>query len=262
MRHAHDQGAAAVLPELAAFTARTAKQMRLPLGLFTGSTGGAVFLQEASDHGIETGDEGADTGVAPPGWVPAGDDLMMGAAGVGIGSLLLYRASRKPGQLDMAHRCAEAILAAGEPSLRRTDDASAGLAHGLAGTTEFLLSYAEQTCGAVALEAAAGRVRLLAGHVPALVRRAQRPAAPPLTVSWCRGLAGVGQALLHASQVLEDSSLERDAALAADACIASLSARMARTCLSSARSSATWPSCSMLSRRIRPPARRRASTSS
>jgi tRNA A-37 threonylcarbamoyl transferase component Bud32 len=224
LRHAGDQAAAGLLPELAAFTARTAVQMRLPPGLFTGSTGVAVFLQEARDDGIEAGDVGiADLAALPAGWVAAGDDLIAGAAGAGIGFLLLHHATGDPAWLGAARCCAETIQAHDRPDPRRMADLRAtGLAHGLAGSVEFMLTYAARTGDALAFAAAAQRTRQLAERLPALFRQALRPSAPPLAMSWCRGMAGIGRTLLHASEVLGDPALASDAARAADACIAGL----------------------------------------
>jgi tRNA A-37 threonylcarbamoyl transferase component Bud32 len=220
--HADDQAVAGLMPELTAFTARTATRMRLPPGLFTGSTGVAVFLQEARDHGIEAGDVGVtDLAAWPAGWAPAGDDLIVGAAGIGIGSLLLHDATGDPAWLGAARSLAGASLAHDEPDPRLTSDpTAAGLAHGLAGRIEFMLSYAARTGDALAFAAAARRTRQLAGHLPAMHRQALRPSARPLAVSWCRGMAGIGRTLLHASEVLGDPALMNDAELAAGACIA------------------------------------------
>ena len=222
LRHIDDPAVAAVLPEFAAFTARAARRAGLAPGLFTGGTGVAVFLAEAHAHGIGAGC--ADFAVLPRGWIPAGDDLISGAAGVGLGSLLLYGTTGDSGHLAIARQCAEAIIAGGEASVRAIrvvdwgDDTSAGSAHGLAGIAEFLLAYAAQGGDARVREAAADRTRLLARCLPGMIRQARRPPSAPLAVSWCRGLTGVGLTLLHASAVLGDPALADAAMRAADVC--------------------------------------------
>lgn len=223
--HAHDQAVAGLLPELAAFTARTAVRMRLPPGMYVGRTGVAVFLAEARDRGIELADvDVCDLAAVPGDWAPAGDDLILGAAGVGIGFLLMDRfAGDAATRLEIVRRCAKVIEARDQPGTRaKTDPAATGLAHGLAGSVEFLLTYAAHTGDAPAFTAAAHRAGQLAEQLPILIRRALRPSVPPISVSWCRGLAGIGRTLLHASTLLGDPVLAGDAAGAADACVARL----------------------------------------
>jgi tRNA A-37 threonylcarbamoyl transferase component Bud32 len=222
--HAHDPVVAGLLPALAAFTARTAVRMRLPPGMYVGSTGVAVFLAEARDRGIELAD--VDIGAlaaVPDDWTPASEDLILGAAGVGIGLLLVERFTGDAARLEVVRCCAKIIEARDELGTSvRTDPGATGLAHGLAGSAEFLLAYAAHTGDAAACTVAAHRVGLLGERLPILIRQALRPSAPPMSVSWCRGLAGIGRTLLHASAVLEEPALTADAALAADACIARL----------------------------------------
>jgi tRNA A-37 threonylcarbamoyl transferase component Bud32 len=213
LQHADDPAVAGLLPELVAHTARTARRMRLPPGLFTGSTGVALFLAEAGKAGAA-----ADLAAWPTGWEAPDDDLIAGAAGVGIGSLLLHRATGAAQWLDVAGRCAGTVRAHDKPPSRR-DPTAVGLAHGLAGNVEFLLSYASSTGDDLALTAAVDRTRQLTGLLPDLIRRAVRPSAPGLTTSWCRGLAGIGRTLLHASAVLGEPDLAGDAEQAAEACI-------------------------------------------
>ena len=105
-----------------------------------------------------------------------------------------------------------------DPGCRLGDDTSARSAHGLAGIAEFLLAYAAQAGDARAREAAADRVRLLAGYLPGMIRQARRPSSVPLAVSRCRGLTGVGLTLVLASVVLGDQALADAASRAADVC--------------------------------------------
>ncbi|MEV5704957.1 class IV lanthionine synthetase LanL [Actinoallomurus sp. NPDC052274] len=213
--------AAARARELVAFTARVAGRRNLPPGLFTGVTGTAVFLQEAADRGIGA-DERPGRSLPSPDWRPDTPDLIDGTAGVGLGHLYLYRAGGDPADLEVALRCAREVAADRPPasgSAPGEADLAAGRAHGLAGTAELLLRVAEETGETPMLELAAGRVRRLAERARSLIPEAKNRAAEELTVSWCRGLSGIGRTLLHASAVLGDASLADLARQAADACI-------------------------------------------
>jgi lantibiotic modifying enzyme len=101
-------------------------------------------------------------------------------------------------------------------------DPAAGRAHGLAGTVEFLLTLASRTSDGLILAAAAERARQLAERTQVLLQQTRQLAAPPLAVSWCRGLSGIAPVLLLASTVLQDSSLARLARDATETCIAYL----------------------------------------
>jgi lantibiotic modifying enzyme len=98
-------------------------------------------------------------------------------------------------------------------------DTAAGRAHGLAGVTEFLLTLAGRTGEQPALAAAAQLTSQLAARTRGLLPAVSSGATMPIAVSWCRGLAGIGQVLLHASRILHDPALASLAREAADACI-------------------------------------------
>jgi tRNA A-37 threonylcarbamoyl transferase component Bud32 len=230
LHHLDDRQAAARVGDLAVFTARAASRVSLPPGLFTGGTGVAVFLQQVTQRGIEATGAGSGSGrtMLPPDFKPEGDDLIVGAAGVGLGHLILYRASGDPAHLDIARRCSDALMGTARPESgfrlspepETAVEPSAGRAHGLAGTAELLLSFADQTGETPALEAAARSTSLLAERTTSLLAAARGPAASPLAASWCQGLTGIGQTLLHGSVVLQAPGLATLARQAAEVCIA------------------------------------------
>ncbi|HEY2575059.1 MAG TPA: class IV lanthionine synthetase LanL [Streptosporangiaceae bacterium] len=228
--HQAETGAVADrLEDLAALSAGAARRVRLPHGLYTGRTGVDIFLQQALDHGI-TSAASLRGPLPPPGFAPEGDDLIIGAAGIGLGHLLLYRANGDSRHLDVTRRYASMLMgpAAPESSFGPNPrpeyavEPSASRAHGLAGVTELLVSFAEQTGEPAAAEAAAVRARVLAGQARDLLRRSREAAASPLAASWCQGLTGIGQTLAHAGEVLHDPVLTSLARHAADACVALL----------------------------------------
>ncbi|NUW37017.1 protein kinase/lanthionine synthetase C family protein [Nonomuraea sp. SMC257] len=225
LHHRHRPAAERRLRELVAFTVRVTAPLTPQPGLFTGVTGTDMFLQEAGNCGISlAGWPGRS--LPPPEWRAEAADLTDGEAGVGLGHLYFHRVSGDPADLEAARRCARIVAA--EPPPPRTSrpgeaDLAAGRAHGLAGTAELLLALAEETGESWVLEAAADRVRLLSERTRVLVREAQDPAAEPMTMSWCRGLPGIGPTLLHASKVLGDPSLSDLARQGADVCVARMS---------------------------------------
>ncbi|MBW4717515.1 class III lanthionine synthetase LanKC N-terminal domain-containing protein [Saccharothrix obliqua] len=208
--------------ELAEFTARVARRPGARPGLYGGTTGADVFLRAAADFGVGAADR-AVRGLPPPEWDATPADLVDGQAGVGLGHLRLHRVDGDAEDLAVARRCLRAVLAE-EPAGRVTEagvaDAGLGRAHGLAGAVEFLLRHAEHTGEPRALDAAAHRAHHLARHARALVAEARDPAAEPMTTSWCRGLAGIGQVLALAGRVLDEPGLTALARSAADACAA------------------------------------------
>ncbi|WP_455568735.1 class III lanthionine synthetase LanKC N-terminal domain-containing protein [Streptomyces laurentii] len=221
----HHRERSAVEPtvrELTAFTARVASRMSPQPALFSGVTGVDMFLTEAVESGMSiAGWRGRS--LPPPEWSGESFDLNDGTAGVGMGHLYFYRVHGDPADLQVARRCARAVLSEqplGPPPLPGEADVMAGRAHGLAGVVELLVTLAGETGDAWAREAATDRVRDLAERTRNLIDQAKDPSAEPLIVSWCRGLPGLGQTLLHASTVLDDESLVDLAREAADACVA------------------------------------------
>lgn len=237
LQNTHVQRSADLVADLAPFTATAARRVKLLPGLFTGSTGVEVFLRQAVGRGVDL--TGSPAGNIPgPGWEPVGDDLIVGAAGIGLGHLSLYRATGDTAHLDMARRCAAYLRARpgpdalhvgapapgsappGDLAPRAAVDTSSGSAHGLAGKTEFWLALAVETGDEPVLAAAARHADQLARRARVLIREAGNPAVPTLAASWCRGLAGIGGTLLQAGPVLGDASLVSLAREAADICLA------------------------------------------
>jgi serine/threonine protein kinase len=226
LHHAGTGRTARVLEGLARFSMRAAQQAKLPPGLFTGSTGVSIFLHEAAARGITAPDSTSSLRATQ---AAEGDDLITGTAGVGLGHLWLYQ-SGDPTHLDNALRCARGIIAGTAPAFPFLDDTApvagtdpaAGRAHGLAGTAEFLLTLASRTSDDLILAAAAERARQLADRTQALLQQTRQLTAPPLAVSWCRGLSGIAPVLLLASTVLQDPSLARLARDTTETCIAYL----------------------------------------
>ncbi|MEO3873686.1 class IV lanthionine synthetase LanL [Nonomuraea sp. B12E4] len=222
LRHPHRTGAEQRVRELAAFTMRTTAKVRPQPGLFTGVTGTDMFLQEAVARGISL-TNWSGRSLPPPQGELEKPDLLDGNAGIGLGHLYFYRLSGDPADLEVARRCARAVSAEqplGSHTTPGQADQSAGRAHGLAGVAELLLGLAEETGEEWARQAAADHVHRLAERFRTLIFEAQDPAAEPMTVSWCRGLPGIGKTLLHAGTVLGDPSLTDLARQAADVCVA------------------------------------------
>jgi lantibiotic modifying enzyme len=227
LHHMSDSRAVHLLTGLAAFSAQAAERAKLAPGLIIGTTGMEIFLRQAATSGIAV--PRAATFAPGPDWQPDGDDLMVGAAGVGLGLLWLSR-SGEPAQLASAVRCGHGILSGTTPAtpvgvgatLVAGLDPAAGRAHGLAGVTEFLLALAARTGDENVLAAAADRASQLAERTQPLIQQTTQLTAGPMAVSWCQGLAGIGPVLALAGVVLADTALTSLAWRAADACIAYL----------------------------------------
>lgn len=218
--------------ELAEFTLNSSRELDLSPGLFVGATGVELFLREAIDHGVLDAKTRVDTTTPSSDWTPDGDDLIYGAAGVGLGHLSLYRGHGDPADLAIARRCVAALLdpevahamdpraaAGAAPAV----DPTAGSAHGLAGIVDMLLAFATETRDDQVLMAAADRAEQLARQTRTLIRAAAGgPVTGRLATSWCHGLTGIGQTLLRAGTLLDDPGLSRLAREAAGTCAALL----------------------------------------
>ena len=226
LEHLDVPGTAQRISDLAAFSVAAAQRVKLPPGLFVGTTGVSIFLRKAAASGI-------DVPAAPwdlPGgdWRPEGNDLIVGAAGVGLGELWLHQADADPAHLAVATRCADAIMAGAAPEsvfLASAQsaagvDALAGRAHGLAGVAEFALTLAERTGAEARFAAAEQYAGQLAERTRQVLPRAASSAAAPIAVSWCQGLAGIGPVLLRAGVTLNDQAFNDLADEAALICIA------------------------------------------
>lgn len=110
LRHIEQPGVADRLERLASFTIRASREVNLAPGLFVGATGVSIFLQDAAACGIEAAARAGAASLPAPGWQPEGDDLIVGAAGIGLGHLRLYRATGDPSHLDVSRHCAGQLM--------------------------------------------------------------------------------------------------------------------------------------------------------
>ncbi|MEW9552409.1 lanthionine synthetase LanC family protein [Nonomuraea sp. NPDC050783] len=220
LRHRDDPAVAALLPRLLEHARVTAERTALPHGLYAGRTGVDLALYEAG---------ASKTPALPePGWLPEGPDVIIGAAGVGIGHLLLSGRGLGDCHLRVAERCvdllAEGSLRSPYTSERYPETAGfeteAGYAHGLAGVVGFLAEYVLRTDDDRARPLAAARLRELVGRTRPLVEKAAATSAMPLAASWCQGQAGAGQVLHRAGAVLGDAAASRLALRCAEVCMA------------------------------------------
>ncbi|WP_405164386.1 hypothetical protein OG203_04510 [Nocardia sp. NBC_01499] len=219
LHHLHRPDASDMARRLARFAADGAQRTRLQPGLFVGSTGIEVLLRRLRDAGLDIPTPPTDLATD---WQPYGDDLVVGAAGVGLGHYLQAEsASTAPHarqhHLDVARRCADMLAdhthaeshySAEELPVAAGLDAAAGLSHGQAGIITFLL---HMTPDHPALQT---RIDTLYRQTRSLIERSDHTTAVPLCVSWCRGLAGIGTTLLRIAEVRDDAEA-MDLAIAA-----------------------------------------------
>ncbi|MFF4169519.1 class IV lanthionine synthetase LanL [Streptomyces sp. NPDC001744] len=245
LHHAHRPG---VRPAVTALARWTAEQSRdLPPGFYTGRTGVELFLAAAgadTETEARTG-EGTGARSAPsalPGRAPDGGppeaDLIAGAAGIGLGRLLLAGNALRSGRRDAADRhlavaadCAR-MLASGTARLTPAGPDTAGdaalregIAHGEAGVVHFLLEYGGATGDPDAVGRSAKAAARLAAVTPDIIAAAAAPGATRRYGSWCRGLAGIGTVLVRAAVLLDEPGHLDLARRAARAC-AALAPRM------------------------------------
>lgn len=226
VRHLYEPAVQDVLPELAAFARQRVSDVRLPPGLYVGSTGVEIFLRELIDQGVDVPSLAEEQIFPPEPWSPEGDDLFVGASGIGLGHLILQRYDRDPRHLVAARhlmgsiRFADGVRTPFEdktPVPPRTGiDVTAGRAHGLAGALTLGLRLAQRLPSDRAL--VGGLVADLARRARILTARATTPSAAPLSVSWCRGLTGIAHTLIDASDTLGEPSWMRIAAASGEAC--------------------------------------------
>ena len=231
LEHLGEPGVREVLDELTPFTVRAMTRVGLPPGLLVGRTGVDVFLRQSLARGIDAGDTYTGAVIPGPDWKPEGDDLIVGAAGIGLGHLLLHDLAPDPGHLEIARRCGESVME--HPPLDSDTvfttlpegaavEPSSGRAHGLAGTVEALVLIGSRLGDDAMVRVGAERADVLVDRARRLVERSHLPSAAPLAASWCQGLAGIARSLLHAGDVLDDPALLTAARQAADACVAFL----------------------------------------
>ncbi|WP_037860366.1 class IV lanthionine synthetase LanL [Streptomyces sp. NRRL S-340] len=241
LHHAHRPHVRSAVTALARWTAQQSRN--LPPGFYTGRTGVELFLAEA---GWEAG-PGADARSghpvpvlpdrAPDGGPPEAD-LIAGAAGIGLGRLLLARHALRSGDrrtadghLAVAAGC-DRMLATGTARLTPTGSETAGsaalsegIAHGEAGVACFLLEYGGASGNRDAISRSARAAARLAAVTPDIIAAAAEPGATRRYGSWCRGLAGIGTVLVRAAGLLDEPRYLGLAARAARAC-AALAPRM------------------------------------
>jgi hypothetical protein len=174
---------------------------------------------------------------APDGGPPEAD-LIAGAAGIGLGRLLLARHALGSGQRPAADRhlavaadC-DRMLASGTARLTPTGADTAGsaalregIAHGEAGVAWFLLEYGAATGDPDAISRSEKAAAHLAALTPDVIAAAAAPGATRRYGSWCRGLAGIGSVLVRAADLLDEPGYLDLARRAARAC-AALAPRM------------------------------------
>ncbi|MFE4594193.1 class IV lanthionine synthetase LanL [Streptomyces laurentii] len=261
LHHADQPHVRATVTALARWTAEQSRN--LPPAFYTGRTGVELFLAAAgwdagpdaeTDTDTRTGlgadtdmdtDTGPDAGFgypvlpdrAPDGGPPEAD-LIAGAAGIGLGRLLLARHALRSGHPHAADRhlavaadC-DRMLASGTARLTPTGGESAGdaalregIAHGEAGVAGFLLEYGGATGDPDAISRSGKAVARLAAVTPGIIAAASAPGATRRYGSWCRGLAGIGTVLVRAGGLLDEPAYLDLGLRAARAC-AALAPRM------------------------------------
>ncbi len=231
LHHASRPGVRERLAALLPFTQRAMASVLLPPGLMLGRTGADVFLALAQSRGFEAA-EYAGPEIPGADWEPDGAELTAGAAGIGIGHLMLCDITGNRRHLAVAQRCAEYVLdrlddwqpsqgsdEPAQPPEREAVEPSAGRAHGLAGSVDLLLHAAESLDHFESRFRAAEHASHLAERAESLARRVPTRFSAPIAASWCQGLAGIAPVLLHAGDVLYDHALGALARRLADVCL-------------------------------------------
>ncbi|MFJ9928021.1 class IV lanthionine synthetase LanL [Streptomyces misionensis] len=239
LHHAHRPQVRSAVDELARWTARQSRN--LPPGFYTGRTGVELFLAQAGSETASEADARPGCPVLPdraPDGGPPEADLIAGAAGIGLGRLLLARHALRSGRRPAADRhlavaaACDRMLASGSARLSPAGSDTAGsaalregLAHGEAGIACFLLEYGGTTGDPDAVGRSGQAAARLAAVTPDIIAAAAEPGATRRYGSWCRGLAGIGTVLVRAAGHLGEPEYLRLAQRAARAC-AALAPRM------------------------------------
>lgn len=212
---------------LAEFSSRAADQVKLRPGLYLGATGVELFLRRAIAAGVAATPLSTSRLFGDPDDTFEGHDVINGAAGIGLGHLLLNELDRRPEHEDMVRRCLEslddyeaqtAFVAADDVSIPGRDT-TVGVSHGHAGVVEFLRHRYRLAPSEESRRQLAGRLTLLAEQVDRFILASSKPNAVPLCTSWCRGMAGLGRVVLAAGRQLGDSALVDLAVACADGCL-------------------------------------------
>ncbi|WP_280101511.1 lanthionine synthetase LanC family protein [Stackebrandtia nassauensis] len=223
--HLERPGVADTVARLAKFSSLAADQVSLRPGLYLGSTGVEVFLRRAIAAGVAATPLSPERlfGVADDGF--EGVDVINGAAGIGLGHLLLNEWDPRPEHEDVVRRCLEAL---GEPGAVFDPaeeaevpgrDTTLGVSHGEGGVVEFLRHHHRLAPSEESRRRLNTRVAVFAEQVRRFVEASAKPSAVPLCTSWCRGMAGMGRVVLAAGRQLGDSSLVDLAVECADGCL-------------------------------------------
>ncbi|GIF72082.1 hypothetical protein Asi02nite_16000 [Asanoa siamensis] len=227
LRHLDSPGVAATVARIAATTSRTAERVALKPALYVGTTGAEIFLRRALAAGVPGEPLPSELLFGGPDERTEVDDVILGAAGIGLGHLLLRDLDPRPEHDAAIRHCLEFVT---EHDMPRTffdpEDASVpgldttfGLAHGHAGPVEFLRQLVLRSPTEDTRRLYAARLARLAEGVPGFIDRARRRNAVPLSSSWCRGMAGMGRVLLAAGRQHSDNSLVDLAVACADGCL-------------------------------------------
>ncbi|MFF7775201.1 class IV lanthionine synthetase LanL [Streptomyces tanashiensis] len=237
LHHTHRPHVRSTVAALARWTAEQSRN--LSPGFYTGRTGVDLFLAQA---GSETDPGARSEHPALPERAPDGGppeaDLIAGAAGIGLGRLLLARHALRSGDRHAADRhvavaagC-DRMLASGTARLTPAGSDTAGsaalregIAHGEAGVARFLLEYGAATGDPDPVGRSGKAAAHLAAVTPDIIAAAARPGATRRYGSWCRGLAGIGSVLVGAADHLDEPGYLDLAQRAARAC-AALAPRM------------------------------------
>ncbi|MFD7030911.1 class IV lanthionine synthetase LanL [Streptomyces sp. NPDC059917] len=213
LHHRDRPGVRDAVAALARWTAAQPRSRNMSPGFYAGHTGVELFLASAGAPRPSPA-PGPPVPLLPartPDGGPPEADLIEGAAGIGLGHLLLARHSGGTGDhLALAAECAR-MLASGEARLSATGPDTpgsaalgAGIAHGTAGVAHFLLEYAAATGDPAAIDRARRACARLAALTPDVIAAAGAPGATRRYGSWCRGLAGIAAVLVRAAAVLDE----------------------------------------------------------
>jgi serine/threonine protein kinase len=226
LHHLDAPGVAETVRRLQSYCVESSARLNLPPGLFLGTTGVEIFLRQARIAGSDG--PVLPSYVPPAGWRPEGDEIVIGAAGVGLGHLVLDRLAPDPEHRRVVRECLDWVTRHLDPeSTYLTEDVgddsgmdpTVGFAHGTSGVVALLLAARDTDVWSETLEKhLIQRLEVLRSRTPRLIENATLATAVPLALSWCRGLAGVGRTLLRAGRQLDDAELTKLAVSAGSVC--------------------------------------------
>lgn len=226
LEHLDRPTVADLVTRLAEFSAQTTERVNARPGLYSGSTGVEVFLTRAIAAGTAASPLSSHRLFGDPDAPPADTDVLFGAAGIGLGHILLHEHDPRPEHLAVIRRCAASLadhdpgtaFTAADTSAVPGRDITLGASHGHAGVVEFLRHRHRVDPSPRSQAALASSLAALADRTARLLAASATPTAVPLCTSWCRGLAGTGRVLLGAGRQLGDAALIELAAACAREC--------------------------------------------